>query len=166
MRACNLKFGHFRGADDRFFVVCHGERKLAWSRLKAGRGQNCPPSSVPQPVFIAIGGPPTLFAFLQIYVKRSALSTHYSIGVNRRRESGEGLRMRVQRGNPLFQKQLRAEVRRILLLLERTRRTRQQARLAIALETGVSPRRAGARAGGVARPVPYRPILPGAPIDG
>jgi hypothetical protein len=66
--------------------------------------------------------------------------------------------MGVQPRNPLFDKQLHAEVRRILRLLERTRKTRQQVRLLIARETVASPRRA--------RPVPYRPILPGPRIDG
>ncbi len=41
-------------------------------------------------------------------------------------------------GNALFQRRLRAEIRRILRLLERTRRTRQQVRLLIALESGAS----------------------------
>ena len=40
--------------------------------------------------------------------------------------------MKVQRGGSLLERQLRAEVRRILLLLERTRRTRRQVRLLIA----------------------------------
>jgi hypothetical protein len=55
--------------------------------------------------------------------------------------------MKVHRGSPLFEKQLRAEVRRILQLLERTRRTRQQVRLLIALKTGVSHRKPRIRSG-------------------
>ena len=62
-----------------------------------------------------------------------------------------------------FDRELHAEVGRILQLLERTRRTRHQARLLIALETGVSRRKAGRKLGSVSRPVRYRPILPGSP---
>jgi hypothetical protein len=51
--------------------------------------------------------------------------------------------MRAERRNPLFQKRLHAEVRRILQLLERTRRTRGQARLLIALENRASRRKPG-----------------------
>jgi hypothetical protein len=51
----------------------------------------------------------------------------------------------------VLKRQLRAEIRRIMLLLERIRRTRQQARLLIALETGVSRRKPRARVAG-ARP--------------
>jgi hypothetical protein len=47
----------------------------------------------------------------------------------------------MQPGNPLFQKRLHAEVRRILRLLERTRGTRRQARLLVALETRTSRRK-------------------------
>ena len=49
--------------------------------------------------------------------------------------------MKAQRKNPLLERQLHAEVRRILLLLERTRRTRREARLLVARETGTSRRK-------------------------
>jgi hypothetical protein len=42
--------------------------------------------------------------------------------------------------NTLLERQLRAEVRQILQLLERARRTRQRARLLVALETGATRR--------------------------
>jgi hypothetical protein len=74
-------------------------------------------------------------------------------------KSGEGLRMRVTHQNQLLDKQLHAEIERILRLLERTRRTRQQARLLVALETGVSGRRTAASSGGIRRPTRYRPSL-------
>jgi hypothetical protein len=51
--------------------------------------------------------------------------------------------MKMQPGNRLLKKRLRAEIRRILLLLERTRRTRRQVRLLVALETRTSRRRTG-----------------------
>jgi len=73
--------------------------------------------------------------------------------------------MGVRRKNPLFERQLHAEVRRILRLLDRTRRTREQVRLLIALETGASSRKKGSMAGRVGRLVPYRPSLPGSRID-
>jgi hypothetical protein len=57
--------------------------------------------------------------------------------------------MKLQRRSTLLEKQLRAEVRRILQLLERARRTRQQVRLLIALKTGVSRRKPGIRSRGV-----------------
>lgn len=57
--------------------------------------------------------------------------------------------MRLQRRSTLLEKQLRAEVRRILQLLERTRRTRHQVRLMIARETGASRRKPGIRSGRV-----------------
>jgi hypothetical protein len=69
--------------------------------------------------------------------------------------------MRVQRRNPFFAKQLHAEVQRILRLLERTRRTRQEARLLIARETHVLRPKTGTGSVGVGRPAPYRPSLPG-----
>jgi|HubBroStandDraft_1064217.scaffolds.fasta_scaffold496973_2 hypothetical protein len=69
--------------------------------------------------------------------------------------------MRVQRRNPLFEKQLHAEVQRILQLLERTRRTRQEARLLIARETHVLRPTTGSRSVGVGRLAPFRPSLPG-----
>ncbi|HLY17218.1 MAG TPA: hypothetical protein VKR61_08325 [Bryobacteraceae bacterium] len=50
--------------------------------------------------------------------------------------------MKPQARSTLFERQLRAEVRQIVQLLERTRRTRQQARLLVALETGAIRRRA------------------------
>lgn len=53
--------------------------------------------------------------------------------------------MKVPPRSSLLERQLRAEVRRILLLLERSRRTRHQVRLMIALETGVARRRARIR---------------------
>ena len=56
--------------------------------------------------------------------------------------------MKVQRGRGLFERRLRAEVRRILLLLERTRGTRRQVRLLIALRTGAPRREAGTKSGG------------------
>jgi hypothetical protein len=69
--------------------------------------------------------------------------------------------MKVHRRESVPERQLHAEVRRILRLLERSRRTRQQARLIVALETGESRRKAGARPGGQGRLVRYRPTLPG-----
>jgi hypothetical protein len=57
--------------------------------------------------------------------------------------------MKLQRGSTLLEKQLRAEVRRILQLLERARRTRHRVRLLIALKTGVSRRKPGTRSGRV-----------------
>jgi hypothetical protein len=53
--------------------------------------------------------------------------------------------MKMRPWNRLFQKRLHAEMRRILRLLERTRGTRRQVRLLVALETG-TPRRKTARA--------------------
>jgi len=73
--------------------------------------------------------------------------------------------MRVKRKNPLFERQLHAEVRRILRLLDRTRRTREQVRLLIALETGASRRQKGSMPRRVGRLVPYRPSLPGTRMD-
>ena len=57
--------------------------------------------------------------------------------------------MKLQRRSTLLERQLRAEVRRILLLLERTRRTRHRAKLLIGLQTGVSRRKQGIRSSGV-----------------
>jgi hypothetical protein len=51
--------------------------------------------------------------------------------------------MKMQPGNRLLQKRLRAEIQRILQLLERTRRTRRQVRWLVALETRTSRRRTG-----------------------
>jgi hypothetical protein len=48
--------------------------------------------------------------------------------------------MKMQPGNRLLEKRLQVEIQRILQLLERTRRTRRQVRLLVALETR-SPRR-------------------------
>lgn len=62
--------------------------------------------------------------------------------------------MRSQPRSTLQKRQLRAEVQQILRLLERTRRTRRQARLLVALEAGVSRPRSRARALG--RPSKYR----------
>jgi len=59
--------------------------------------------------------------------------------------------MKVQRRSTLRERQLRAEVQRILQLLERTRQTRYQVRLLIALERGVSRRKTGIKPGS-ARP--------------
>jgi len=76
--------------------------------------------------------------------------------------------MKVQRSGSLQQRQLQAEVRRILRLLERTRQTRRQVRLLVALKTGGSPGK-DKNPGSIARPVIYRPVrtssrrrLPGA----
>jgi hypothetical protein len=68
--------------------------------------------------------------------------------------------MRLQRGRSLFEKQLDAEVRRILALLERIRRTRRRARVLIALESA-SRRKMGIKSDGVRRLVSYRPRLAG-----
>jgi hypothetical protein len=56
------------------------------------------------------------------------------------------------------ERQLRAEVRRIMLLLKRVRQTRQQARLLIAMETGGAP----CRTAGYRKTIkPFRPRLRG-----
>jgi hypothetical protein len=81
-------------------------------------------------------------------MKRSARSIHYSTGVVRFCRSGGTAKMKLPRRSPLLERQLRAEVRRIQMLLERTRRTQKQVRLLIAIEKGVSRRRAGIRSGG------------------
>lgn len=57
--------------------------------------------------------------------------------------------MNLRRKSSLQERRLRAEVRRILLLLERTRRTCRQAHLLVALTTGVSRRKPGTRPGGI-----------------
>ncbi len=49
--------------------------------------------------------------------------------------------MKLHQSSPLLERQLRAEVRRILQLLERTRQTRSLARTLVAIETGVSHRK-------------------------
>jgi hypothetical protein len=67
--------------------------------------------------------------------------------------------MKLQRSSSVLEKQLHAEVRRILQLLERTRRTRRRIGLLIALETGASRRKTGIDSGGMGHPVKYRPIL-------
>jgi len=56
--------------------------------------------------------------------------------------------MKVPRSSSLLDRRLQAEVRRILRLLERTRRTRRRIRLWVALETGVARRRMGTKSGG------------------
>jgi hypothetical protein len=68
--------------------------------------------------------------------------------------------MRVHRSGGPFERQLRVEVRRIRLLLERTRRMRAQVRLAIARQRSMF--RGELRIWGAARPrlLPYRLILP------
>lgn len=60
--------------------------------------------------------------------------------------------MTLPQGNNLLEKQLHDEIRRILLLLERTRRTRRRARRLVALETGVSHRKTGPGSGGLKCP--------------
>lgn len=55
--------------------------------------------------------------------------------------------MTLRRRGTMLDRQLRAEVRRILLLLERTRSTRRRARVLIALETAGSRRGAASKAG-------------------
>jgi len=60
--------------------------------------------------------------------------------------------MRVERRITLLERQLRAEVHRILQLLQRARRTRHQVRLLIALETRGSRRKPG---------IKYRGVRPG-----
>jgi hypothetical protein len=62
-----------------------------------------------------------------------------------------------RRGGAALEWQLRAEIRRILQLLERVRRTQRQVRGLIALETGASRQKRGTRSGRVGRPVNYRP---------
>lgn len=69
--------------------------------------------------------------------------------------------MKVPQRGSLLERQLHAEVRRILRLLERIRRTRRRIRLLVALETGASRWKTGIRSGGVRRPVSYRPGLSG-----
>jgi hypothetical protein len=64
--------------------------------------------------------------------------------------------MRVPRRGSLLERQLRAEVRRTLLLLERTRLTRRRVRSLIALRTGAPPRKLGTRSPRVGRPPSYR----------
>jgi hypothetical protein len=59
--------------------------------------------------------------------------------------------MSVQRRSSLLDKRLHVEVRRILRLLERTRKTRHRARLLIAMENGAAGRKVHVRYGG-ARP--------------
>ncbi len=61
--------------------------------------------------------------------------------------------MKMEPGNRLFRKRLHVEIQRILRLLERTRGTRRQVRLLVAMETG-TPRRKTAR--------PFRARRPGA----
>jgi hypothetical protein len=56
----------------------------------------------------------------------------------------------------VFAKQFHAEIRRILALLERIRRTRRRVRLLIATETGASRRKTVRKAGGVKRLVRFR----------
>jgi hypothetical protein len=74
--------------------------------------------------------------------------------------------MKVYRGHVVLEWQLRAEVQRILLLLERVRRTRRQVRGLIALETGGSRRKTGIRSDKVGRPQNYRPGLTGPRMRG
>jgi hypothetical protein len=64
--------------------------------------------------------------------------------------------MKVQRGGSLLERQLRAEIRRILLLLERSRLTRRRVRLLIALRTGASRRASGTGSAGARRRQGYR----------
>jgi len=64
--------------------------------------------------------------------------------------------MKAQRKNPLLERQLHAEVRRILLLLERTRRTRREARLLVERETGDSRRKIAIGSGSASRLPGYR----------
>jgi hypothetical protein len=65
--------------------------------------------------------------------------------------------MKVYRKRIVLEWQLRAEVQRILQLLERVRRTRRQVRGLIARETGASRRNTRTRSGRVGRPVNYHP---------
>ncbi len=64
--------------------------------------------------------------------------------------------MKVQRGGSLLERQLRAEIRRILLLLERSRLTRRRVRLLIAFRTGASRRESGTGSEGARRRLGYR----------
>jgi hypothetical protein len=65
--------------------------------------------------------------------------------------------MTLTQGNNLLEKQLHAEIHRILQLLERTRRTRRRARRLVSLETGVSHRKTGTKSGGVRHPAGRHP---------
>jgi len=56
--------------------------------------------------------------------------------------------MKLQPGNRPLKKQLHAEIRRILQLLERSRRARRRVRLLMALETRALRRKMGMRARG------------------
>jgi hypothetical protein len=86
--------------------------------------------------------------------KRLAVSTHYPTDTTgtgsaiRNGFEGGGLKMKLQRSSNLLDKRLYVEVRRVLRLLERTRKTRSRVRLLIAHETGASRRKAHVRYGG------------------
>lgn len=71
--------------------------------------------------------------------------------------------MRGHRSGGSFERELRAEVRRIRLLLERCRRTRAQTRLALARKSGISRGRWNSPDAARYRPVPFRRILPVSP---
>jgi len=66
--------------------------------------------------------------------------------------------MKVHRRGSLLDRQLHAEVRRIRRLLERSRRTRRQVCLLIALRSGARRRKAGAKPAVVGRPASYRRV--------
>lgn len=59
--------------------------------------------------------------------------------------------MKIEPRNRALEKQLQAEIQRILQLLERTRRTRRQVRLLVALDARASRRR---------MPLPFRAVRP------